>query len=69
MEQIREIIGDIKTRMRLDIAICDKLEELQKRLYALEENRKMKDAAIQSLERRYAELMYVLKSLQKDIKG
>lgn len=69
MEQIKEIISELKLHLRLDVAMCDKLEEIERRLYALEENRKLKDAAIQSLERRYSELMYVLKSLQKDYKG
>lgn len=66
MEQIREIIGDIKTRFRLDIAFCDKFEELEKRMYALEEDNKRMVATVRSLEKRYSELLYMFRSYQKD---
>lgn len=37
-------------------AICEDLEEKDKRIYALEENRKVKDAAIAALQKEVATL-------------
>lgn len=41
MDFIRECLAQLKMRLRLDTAIVDKLEELEKRVYALEEDNKL----------------------------
>ena len=41
MEFIKECLAQIKMRLRLDTAIVDKLEEMEGRLYRLEEDNKL----------------------------
>lgn len=41
MDLIKEILNQIKLRLRLDAAIADKLEELEGRCYRLEEDNKL----------------------------
>lgn len=67
MEKLRELIGKLGLAFQLDLAMVESIEDLQKRVYALEENRKMKDQAIKSLEHRYSELLAVVGSLKKDM--
>lgn len=69
MEHIRELLGQLKLFMRLDIAFCDKFEEQDKRLYALEEDNKRLLATVRSMETRYSELLYMFRSFQKENKG
>lgn len=65
MDNLRELLSQLKLFLRFDMAVVDKLEEFEKRVYALEENRKAKDQAILSLERRYSELLLILKDLKQ----
>lgn len=67
MEALKELLGQIKIFARFDVAVCDKLEDLEKRIYALEENRKLKDQAILSLEKRYSEMLLIVKDLKRSI--
>lgn len=67
MEALKELLGQIKIFARFDVAVCDKLEDLEKRIYALEENRKLKDQAILSLEKRYSEMMLIVKDIKRSI--
>lgn len=46
MRNLRELVQEFAHRMRLEVAIVDELDEHSRRLYALEENRKLKDSAI-----------------------
>lgn len=64
MEYIKQLIGEIMTFCKLEKAMVDMLEEHQRRIYALEENRKLKDAAILSLEREVKELRLLLRQKQ-----
>lgn len=66
MDKIKAILNDLGFKFKFEVAVADKLEELEQRIYALEENRKLKDQAIASLEKRYSELLYVVKSMQAD---
>ena len=66
MEQIRELMSQLKLYLRLDMAFCDKFEEMEKRLYAVEQDNKRALATIRSLETRYSELMMIVKSIRKD---
>lgn len=67
MEALKELLGQIKIFARFDVAVCDKLEDLEKRIYALEENRKLKDQAILSLEKRYSEMLLIVKDIKRSI--
>lgn len=51
MVNIRDMLARLGLMCRLETAIVDELERLNTRVYALEENRKLKDAAILKLER------------------
>lgn len=69
MDKLRELIGKLGLAFQLDLAMVESIEDHSKRIYALEENRKMKDQAIKSLEHRYSELLAVVGSLKKEVSG
>lgn len=46
MEQIKDLLGRIMTHCRLEVAIVKYLEELEQRVYALEQKQKLDNAAI-----------------------
>lgn len=56
MVNIRDMLARLGLMVRLETAIVDKLEDHGKRLYALEENRKLKDAAILDLKKEVGQL-------------
>lgn len=64
IDNIRELCSQIKVFMRFDMAVCDVLDDLQARVYALEEDNKLYKQKIASLEKRYSELLYAFKSYQ-----
>lgn len=51
MKNIRDLLARLGLLCRLETAIVNKLEEIDRRLYALEENRKLKDPAILQLQK------------------
>lgn len=51
MKNIRDLLARLGLLCRLETAIVNKLEENDRRLYALEENRKLKDPAILQLQK------------------
>lgn len=65
LDNIRELCSQIKVFMRFDMAVCDVLEDLQDRVYALEEDNKLLKQSKLSLEKRYSELLYAFKSYEK----
>lgn len=66
MEQIKEFLGQMKLFLRFDMAVADKLEDNDSRLYKLEEDNKRNVAALRSLEKKYSELLYAFSSFKKD---
>lgn len=62
MAKMRELIEKLGLSFQLDLAMVETIEELEKRIYALEENRKLKDQTIKSLEHRYAEMQMLYKT-------
>lgn len=48
MKVIKDMLSRLVLMCRLENAIVSELEKLSSRVYALEENRKLKDATIQS---------------------
>lgn len=61
MQKIKELLARIGLQYRLEVAFCEVIEEHDKRLYALEENRKLKDAEIARLSKDVAELKMLLR--------
>lgn len=55
-DTIKELIGEVTLFVRTLHAMAMELEDQHKRLYALEENRKVKDATIASLQKEVATL-------------
>lgn len=56
IETIKELISGAVLFVRTLQALAAELEEQRKKIYALEENRKIKDAAISSLQKEVATL-------------
>lgn len=56
MKFIKDMLSRLAMMCRLEIAMVNEIEEQATRIKALEENRKMKDAAIQDLTRRIQQL-------------
>lgn len=67
MEQIKNLLAQLKMYCRLEMAMVDKLEELSKDNYALKEDVKRLTAAQRASETRISELMYSLASLKKSL--
>ena len=55
-ETIKELIQQVTLFVRTLHAITQELEEQNRKIYALEENRKIKDAAISALQKEVATL-------------
>lgn len=56
MKAIREMLAQIKLYAQLDMAIVDKLDEIEKRLYVLEEDMKLARGANRSNAQHISEL-------------
>lgn len=56
MKAIREMLAHIKMYAQLDMAIVDKLDEIEKRVYALEEDMKLARGANRANAQRISEL-------------
>lgn len=67
MDFIRECLAQLKMRLRLDIAIVDKLEELEKRVYALEEDNKLLKARNAIQDENLSKLRLVVQSEGKSL--
>ncbi len=66
MENIKELLAQVKLFCQLDVAFCQKIEELEQSIYKLTEDNKRYRACLDSLERRYSEILYVVKSIKSD---
>lgn len=62
MDFIRECLAQLKLRLRLDTAIVDKLEEYEKRLYALEEDLKLLKARNKIQDETLAQLRLIVQN-------
>ena len=67
MEQIRQMLAQLKMYCRLEMALVDKIGELEQQIYNLKEDNKRYKASIASLETRYSELLYALANLKKGL--
>lgn len=59
MEQIRQILAQLSMYMELNIAMCDKLEDMDKRVMALESSHKALQLKHQALSTTVHEQRYV----------
>ena len=69
MQEIRELLAQMKLSVQVDIAIAEKLEEIEKRLYALEENMKLARGANKSNALRLGELTLAFADLRQEVNG
>lgn len=67
MDFIKECLAQLKLRLRLDTAIVEKLEDLEKRLYALEQDNKLLKARNQIQDQKLAKLVLVVQSEGKTV--
>ena len=65
MKNLRDLISRLGLLCRLESAIVEELERHESRLYALEENRKLKDAELLRLGREVQDLRMVVKGKVK----
>ena len=56
MKAIREMLAQIKLYAQLDMAIVDKLDEIERRVYALEQDMKLARGSNRSNAQRISEL-------------
>lgn len=64
MDFIRECLAQLKMRLRLDTAIVDKLEDLEKRCYALEQDNKLLKARNEIQNKELTQLRLVVQNQQ-----
>lgn len=63
MDGLKELLAQLRVFARFDVAVVDKLEEHDKRLYALEEDNKRLVATVRTLQKNYTELLYAFRSV------
>lgn len=61
MDKIKELLSRIGLQYRLEVAFCEVIEQLEQRAYALEQNRKIKDAEIARLQKEVGEIKLILR--------
>lgn len=62
MEQIRQILSQLALHLELNIAMCDKIEQLEKRLDKLEPSHDAQKTRLDALSRRVSEMAYTQSS-------
>lgn len=65
METIRDIVSKVKLFCGLEIAIVDKLEEYERRIFKLEEDNKRLQATVRAQDTRISELVYAFGAVKK----
>lgn len=67
MDVLKELVSQIKLFCRFDVAVVTKLEELELEVKKSREDYKSLRTSYQSLEQRYAQLMYIVADLKKSL--
>lgn len=62
MEQIRQILSQLALNLELNIAMCDKIEDHEKRIKALEVSSKAHKTRLDALNTSVAEYRYAVSS-------
>lgn len=58
MEQLRQILAQMALNLELNIAMCDKIEDHEKRLVDLEARHNAQKTRLDALYTRHSELLY-----------
>lgn len=58
MEQLRQILAQMALNLELNIAMCDKIEDHEKRLIQIEAIQKAEKTRLNALYTRHSELLY-----------
>lgn len=66
MEQLRQILSQLALNLELNIAMCDKIEDHEKRLKATEISQAAQKTRLDALYTRVSELHYTLQSKAYD---
>lgn len=66
MDMLRDLCSKLKLFCNIEMAIVDKLEQMEKELYAIKEDNKRIVAVNRSLEQRYSELVLAFGAFKKD---
>lgn len=66
MEQIKQILAQMSLNLELNIAMCDMIEDHEKRLSALESSSKAQKVRVDGLYTQMSEARYVASSLAYD---
>lgn len=59
MEQIRQILSQLALHLELNIAMCDKIDDHEKRIKALEVGHDAQKTRVEALYTRLSEIQYV----------
>lgn len=62
MEQLRQILAQMALNLELNIAMCDKIEDHEKRLKAVETSQQAQKTRLDALSTRHSELEYSIAS-------
>lgn len=68
MANIKETLAQLKLLMEVDFLFAEKLEELEHRIYFLEQENLARKGATRSLDSRYSELLMVLSEIRQELK-
>lgn len=66
MEQIKQILAQMSLNLELNIAMCDMIEDHEKRIKSLETSREAQKARVDGLYTRMSEIQYAASSLAYD---
>lgn len=66
MDALRDLVAKLKLFCNIEMAVIDKLEEMEKDLYKVKEDNKRIVAVNRSLEQRYSELLYAFGAYKRD---
>ena len=67
MDILKDLCSKLKLFCNIEMAIVDKLEEVEKDLYKVKEDNKRITAVNRSLEQRYSELLYAFGAFRKSV--
>lgn len=68
MQRLRELLEQLTLHFQVEIAIADLIDAQEKRIKSLEDDRLKYKVKFESLEKRYSEILMVLKDINKKIK-
>lgn len=68
MQRLRELLEQLTLHFQVEIAIADLIDAQDKRIKSLEDDKLKYKVKFESLEKRYSEILMVLKDINKKIK-